>query len=113
VTDGLSNTFMFSETAGGTANKLSGTDPPYTSTFCIGTTPIFFSDGFNDFGFSNTFGSNHIGIIHFALADGSVRGFNITPLTIIDQSTELGLSGAFLNLLRLGGIRDGQAVDAN
>jgi prepilin-type N-terminal cleavage/methylation domain-containing protein/prepilin-type processing-associated H-X9-DG protein len=111
VLDGLSNTLMFGETAGGIRADAS---PPFTQTFNVGIGSIFFTDGFNDTGFANTFGSRHNGVIHFALADGSVRGIWCRPVTIgtsdasdiAAYAEELNQGPLFMNMLRAGGIAD-------
>jgi len=121
IRDGLDQTLMFGETAGSYFDQSAGFDPPMRSTFSIGITQIYFTDGINDSGFGNTFGSAHQGVVHFVYASGRVAAINSVQSVgaigdhdalNLDYSAELTKGPLFLNLLRLGGRADGQVADA-
>ena len=123
VTDGLSNTLMFGETGYTDIGPTSmGVSNPIHSTMSIATGQIYFTDGINDVGYGNTFGSLHTNVVHFALADGSVRGIsNISvgaigssdPTDIASYGQVMNKGSLYLNLLRLGGISDGEATSGD
>ena len=76
ITDGTSNTFMFGEITGGFADPIRGTGRNYSHTWVTGPQVTEFHNP--NYGTQNgkywyTFDSNHTGMIHFCLADGSVR----------------------------------------
>lgn len=106
IRDGLSNTLMFGEVAGGEVDF--GTGPLSTvPAFSIGG--LWLTDGLNEgkdypdpteFG-SHNFGSSHGDFIHFAFADGSVK-----PLKYISMYNH----DSFHVLLALGGTNDGEVV---
>src|SRR5262245_5965628 len=122
IHDGLENVLLFGETAGAVLDQAAGFDPPIRSTFCIGTNQVYFTDGINDTGYGNTFGSNHQGVVHFVYASGRVAAINyIQSVGAIGNHdandtqvymNELNQGPLFLNLLRLGGINDGELANA-
>jgi hypothetical protein len=78
IADGSSNTLMFGETAGSTLKSFGGTyaDPNVYEWSWQGAGAIFTALGLQPGlqGDALSFGSNHTGIVLFAMGDGSVRG---------------------------------------
>ena len=115
VTDGLSNTLMFGETGANMYNYSTPNQTIWTS-MTTATTQLYFTDGFNDNCCGNTFGAQHTNVIHFVFADGHVSAIANTPAVGIgpgdpgdnDYSQELTEGPVFFNMLRLGGISDGE-----
>jgi|GEM_PF-396725 prepilin-type N-terminal cleavage/methylation domain-containing protein len=115
VTDGLSSTLMFGETGANMYNYSTPNQTIWTS-MTTATTQLYFTDGFNDNCCGNTFGAQHTNIIHFVFADGHVAAIANTPAVGIgpgdpgdnDYSQELTEGPVFFNMLRLGGISDGE-----
>jgi prepilin-type processing-associated H-X9-DG protein len=110
IRDGTSNTLFFGETAG---NFVTWEDdvPPQLNSQCVPGSSLFLTDGIdcgsdylNPSSQAVRFGSRHSGIIHFAFADGSVRGIN--------NSVNLNKGPMFLMMLRLGGYKDGEVVNS-
>jgi len=104
IKDGTSNTFMFGEVHDG---KLDfGGGHVLSSLPCLGIGGLWFTDGLHeglpdtnpDLFADNNFGSRHQGIIHFALADGSVRALKDPASWNHDR---------FPILLGMGGTNDG------
>lgn len=76
ITDGTSNTFMFGEVTGGFADPIRGTGRNRSHAWVSGPQVTEFHDpwyGTQNGKYWYTFDSNHTGMIHFCLADGSVR----------------------------------------
>jgi hypothetical protein len=76
ITDGTSNTFLFGEVTGGFADPIRGTGRNRSHAWVSGPQVTEFHDpwyGTQNGKFWYTFDSNHTGMIHFCLADGSVR----------------------------------------
>ncbi|MFM8573304.1 MAG: DUF1559 domain-containing protein [Pirellula sp.] len=76
ITDGTSNTFLFGEVTGGFADAIRGTGRNRSHAWVSGPQVTEFHDpwyGTQNGKFWYTFDSNHTGMIHFCLADGSVR----------------------------------------
>jgi prepilin-type processing-associated H-X9-DG protein len=78
---------------------------------CVAVSSLYLTDGIDcgtDYLNPNSgavhFGSRHSGIIHFAFADGSVRG--------IQNTSSLNEGPMFQLMLSLGGIRDNDVVTA-
>jgi prepilin-type N-terminal cleavage/methylation domain-containing protein/prepilin-type processing-associated H-X9-DG protein len=110
IKDGSTNTLLFGETPGDLVTWDVGI-PPQLNSQCIATSGLYITDGIDsraDYLNPNSdaihFGSRHPGVIHFAFADGSVRG--------IQNTGSLNEGPMFLMMLRLGGIRDQEVVDA-
>ena len=108
ILDGTSNTLLFGETPGDYVTWDEGLDPQL-NTQCIGVGGLYITDGIdsnNEHTNTNSdavhFGSRHNGVIHFAFADGSVRG--------IASSGSLNSGSMFQMMLSLGGINDSEPV---
>lgn len=84
ITDGTSSTFAFGEIAG----HFSGTQHQYSDSW-IGGSNMVTAWGLDGGPRWHSFGSMHPGIVHFAMADGSVKGISEN----IDFSTFVYLSG--------------------
>jgi prepilin-type N-terminal cleavage/methylation domain-containing protein len=105
IKDGTTNTLMFGEVAND-AKFIGGSPYPLKTLASLGVGGLWLTDGLYErrtdpdddtFG-SNNFGSRHNDLIHFALADGSVRA-----LTGVGDWNR----GRFTLLLALGGTNDG------
>jgi len=110
IKDGTSNTLLFGETPGDYVTWDVGLTPQL-NTQCIGVSGLYITDGIDnssDYLNPNSdavhFGSRHNGVIHFAFADGSVRG--------IQNTGDLNQGQMFQMMLNLGGINDGELVSA-
>ena len=108
IHDGTSNTLLFGETPGNLVTWDSSLSPQLNSQ-CVATSGLYITDGVDSTADSLNqnsdavhFGSRHSGVIHFAFADGSVRG--------IQNSGSLNEGSMFLLMLRLGGIHDAEHV---
>ena len=109
IHDGMSNTLMFGEAAGG--NVLFGGAPrSLSSALSVGIGGLFITDGFDggsdyqqpDFAAFHL-GSRHGQVVYFAFADGSVRGLN--------SPAGWNSGPQFKIMLSLGGINDGEVND--
>lgn len=110
IQDGSSNTLFFGETAGDFVN-WDPSLPPQLNTQCVAVSGLYLTDGIDcgaDFLNPDSdaihFGSRHSSVIHFAFADGSVRG--------IQNAVSLNNGPMFQMMLRLGGYRDAEDVTA-
>lgn len=115
ITDGTSNTLMLGEGLGGIVNGqvqfgASWMGSRYTLPTVGGMTPV----APNPLQFS----SNHPGIVQFAWADGSVRGLYLGDTNL--DPTKNALLTEYVNprldwrtFQRLGGMRDGLAIEPN
>jgi len=117
IRDGLDSTLLFGETASAVLDQSAGFDPPFRTTFGVAISQIYFTDGINDTGFGNTFGSNHQGVVHFVYASGRIAAINsIQSVGAIGNhdpndnqiyATEMNKGPIFKMLLILGGKADG------
>lgn len=107
IFDGTSNTLLFGETAGSRV-LFDGAPGSEEACLSVATGGCYITDGFDNGSDytqpnfeSEHFGSRHIGIIHFAFADGTVRA--------IKNSGSLNGGPRFQMMLLLGGYNDGEA----
>ena len=99
ISDGTDNALMFGENQGGLAGQpLLGHENPYVGIAWIGAEgwPVMHGLSTSPSARIDQFSSTHPGIVHFALADGSVRGLSEDS----DDDT----------LRNLAGMADGQTV---